>query len=218
MQIHLKDKPQRSHMAFELKDIQGQLARRIEEVSQYDMLVQHRPGKHHSNADGLSHIPDSLCYCPCYSPGCSLKALPCGGCAFCTQVEMQWKTFNDSVDDIVSLLVRRATEDKMNRDQETIELSQADWPGCSYTDLIQMQEKDPDLSIILDWIKNKREPSTQELFGSSVAKQLNTSGLVANSSPGKAQSFIIVMVLPTCLKEEVLHYCHDNKVASHLGL
>ena len=124
------------------KDIQGQLARWIEELSQYDMEVQHRPGKHHSNADGLSRIPDSLCYCSCYSPGCSLEALPCGGCAFCTRAEMQGKTFEDSVDDIVPLSVRQVTKDRRNGDQQTTKLLQEDWPGYSNTDLIQMQEND----------------------------------------------------------------------------
>jgi hypothetical protein len=31
---------------------QGQLARWMEELSQYDMVIKHRPGKNHENADG----------------------------------------------------------------------------------------------------------------------------------------------------------------------
>ena len=31
---------------------QGQLARWIEELSQYDMVIKHRPGRNHGNADG----------------------------------------------------------------------------------------------------------------------------------------------------------------------
>ena len=40
------------------KSIEGQLARWIEELSQYNMLIQHRAGKKHANADALSRIPN----------------------------------------------------------------------------------------------------------------------------------------------------------------
>lgn len=42
------------------KDPQGQIARWIEELSQYHMVVQHRPGAKHGNADALSRVPDGL--------------------------------------------------------------------------------------------------------------------------------------------------------------
>ena len=35
--------------------IEGQLAQRLEELSQYDMDVVQRAGKKHENADGLTH-------------------------------------------------------------------------------------------------------------------------------------------------------------------
>ena len=35
------------------KNAEGMLARWIEELSQYDMIIQHCPGKQHGNADGL---------------------------------------------------------------------------------------------------------------------------------------------------------------------
>ena len=36
----------------------GQLSRWLEELSQYDMIIQHRPGKLHVNADWLSRPPE----------------------------------------------------------------------------------------------------------------------------------------------------------------
>ena len=42
------------------KNIEGQLARWIEELAVYNMGIVHRPGKDHVNADGLSRIPDPL--------------------------------------------------------------------------------------------------------------------------------------------------------------
>ncbi|VDI27329.1 Hypothetical predicted protein [Mytilus galloprovincialis] len=43
------------------KEPQGQLARWLEELSQYHMTVKHRPGKRHQNADALSRLPDLAC-------------------------------------------------------------------------------------------------------------------------------------------------------------
>ena len=45
------------------KMIEDQLARWLEELSQYNMVIQHRPGKKHTNADDLSRIPDTLEHC-----------------------------------------------------------------------------------------------------------------------------------------------------------
>ena len=39
------------------KEPQGQLARWLEELSQFNMEIQHQPGKIHTNADALSRIP-----------------------------------------------------------------------------------------------------------------------------------------------------------------
>ena len=42
------------------KNIEGQLARWMEELSQFDMSVVHRAGKLHANADALALISDEL--------------------------------------------------------------------------------------------------------------------------------------------------------------
>ena len=43
------------------KDPQGQVARWIELLSEYDFQIQHRPGRKHQNADGLSRTPCPQC-------------------------------------------------------------------------------------------------------------------------------------------------------------
>jgi len=63
------------------KNIEGQLARWIEELSVYSMIIQHRPGKYHVNADALSRIPDTLADCQHYHQTIPLGSLPCGGCS-----------------------------------------------------------------------------------------------------------------------------------------
>jgi hypothetical protein len=43
------------------KDPEGQLARWLEVISAYDMEIEHRAGKQHRNADGISRIPCNQC-------------------------------------------------------------------------------------------------------------------------------------------------------------
>ena len=74
-------------------NIQGQLARWLEELSQLDMVVLHRAGVSHSNADSLSRQPDGLPYCSCYSAGKNLEDLPCHGCAVCSRAQEHWERF-----------------------------------------------------------------------------------------------------------------------------
>lgn len=88
---------------LKFKDPQGQLARWIEELSQYNMVIQHRPGIKHGNADALSRKPDDLTPCPSYVAGIRPADLPCGGCHYCTRVDQQWSNFTRDVDEAVSL-------------------------------------------------------------------------------------------------------------------
>ena len=75
----------------------------MEELSQYDFQLLHRPGAKHQNADSLSRIPDSVPLCHQYKPGVEVTKLPCGGFAYCTRAHTQWERFNKDVDDIVPL-------------------------------------------------------------------------------------------------------------------
>ncbi|CAG2235882.1 unnamed protein product [Mytilus edulis] len=93
------------------KNIEGQLARWIEELSQYNMIIQHRAGKKHINADGLSRIPDDIEACRNYRPDVNLEELPCGGCKFCTRARQQLQTFEEEVDFVVPLTIRRLVDD-----------------------------------------------------------------------------------------------------------
>ena len=89
--------------------VEGMLAQWLEELSQYDMVIQHRKGVQHGNADPLSHHPDDLKYCDCYEAGVTLESLPCGGCSFCTCLHNQWARFEADVDYVVPLAIRRIT-------------------------------------------------------------------------------------------------------------
>jgi transposase InsO family protein len=85
---------------------EGQLARWLEELAQYDLVILHRPGARHINADALSRIPDDLTPCKCFEAGEHLKDLPCGGCSFCARAQSQWERFTEFVDDVIPLAIK----------------------------------------------------------------------------------------------------------------
>ena len=62
------------------KHLEGQLARFMEELSQYNFQIVHQRGAEHNNADALSRIEDNLAPCDCYRAGTRIEDLPCGGC------------------------------------------------------------------------------------------------------------------------------------------
>eukprot|EP00731_Ephydatia_muelleri_P033154 Em0025g110a len=51
----------REMLALNFKDPQGQIARWLEILAEYDFTIQHRPGLKHSNADALSRLPCKQC-------------------------------------------------------------------------------------------------------------------------------------------------------------
>ena len=81
----------------------GQLARWLEELSQYDFKMTHRKGKDHTNADALSRIPDEMAFCEAYQAGVELACLPCGGCRYCERAHREWARFERDVDEVIPL-------------------------------------------------------------------------------------------------------------------
>ena len=130
------------------KTLEGQLARWLEELSQYDMVIQHRKGSCHTNADALSRIPDHLDFCDCYIAGKDLASLPCGGCSYCSRAHTQWVRFEDEVDNVVPLAVR-----KVVKVTEPFGMGSNWLTGKTFQELRDQQLKDKDLSMLIDWLE-----------------------------------------------------------------
>lgn len=92
---------------FCFKHPEGQLARWLEELSQYDFQIEHRAGTQHCNADALSR-QTAVFPCSCYNAGKDLSSLPCGGCSHCRKLHEQWARFDENVDDVIPLGVTQA--------------------------------------------------------------------------------------------------------------
>jgi hypothetical protein len=177
------------------KSIEGQLALWLEELSQYDMNIVHRPGVKHLNADGLSRLEGDVPECNCYEAGKSLESLPCGGCLYCQKAHSQWDRFNDDVDDVVPLGVRvisldNAADTQVSDDQDSDSQDSDSQEGDSLGKSLHKDERPPwfesypskslresqlqdtDLRPILDWLERGEDPSKADLYLSSRNTQL----------------------------------------------
>lgn len=204
------------------QNIEGQLARWIEELSQYDMIIQHRPGKKHGNADALSRIPDDLDLCNNYQPIIQLEDLPCGGCKFCTRARKQWKTFEEDVDFVMPLSVRKVSVHNTLKDNE-IGSNWAD--SFSKDELVKSQNQDTDIKQLVNWLNDDYEPRKQELQMCSpqvrhlwnCKSQLQLKdGILYYLWEDPLQDRLLFIV-PKGLRQQVLRYCHDLRSSGHLG-
>ena len=207
------------------KNIEGQLARWMEELAQFDMSVVHRAGKLHVNADALSRIPDTLDYCVNYKAGVPLSSLPCfsaeNPCKFCTRAEEKWSHFERDVDYVVPLSVKQL--------QVGPELSQGFsnfWvPRYSVGDLRREQLDDLDLGVILRWLESEASPTQCELALKSpevrhywlMRDQLVfQDGVLFYKWQDVLESHLLLIV-PSSLQDEVLYMNHDTRDSGHLG-
>ncbi|XP_072170033.1 uncharacterized protein [Diadema setosum] len=122
------------------KEPQGQLAHWLEELSQYDMKVEHQPGTKHQNADALSRMPRGDFLCENYRLGMEPDDLPCGGCSYCRKAHNNWSLFADVIDDVVPLAQRN------NISEITVDQSVEGNLLVTHLD-IDCQEGSPSLSI-----------------------------------------------------------------------
>ena len=231
---------------------QGQLARWVEELSQYDMVVKHRPGKKHINGDTMSRRPGIELQCSNYRLGIELSDLPCKGCHYCKKAHENWGNFAVEVDDVVPLaqaarykravrqLKRILATDSPLR-QEEIKVSRMEVTASSTSmeiaevralegeqdpesiDWAAEQAKDPDLKLILAFLKEGKVPSETELFAEGpYAKHtwlhkecfVLQDGVLRRNDPktGSCQR-----VVPSSLKEDIMTSYHDLPAAGHQG-
>ena len=98
-----------------LKEPQGQLARWLEELSQFYMVVRHHSGSKHANADALSIVQDKR---PCteFKLFVNLQELLCNGCKYCTKAHENWTEFATEVDQAIGLAVPVGTTEPFKTD------------------------------------------------------------------------------------------------------
>ena len=81
------------------KDPQGQIARSMEELSLYNMVLEHKAGKKHENADALSRKPYEKPLCNAYVSG----IYHAGDVSTVKKAHYQWGSFASEVYDAIPL-------------------------------------------------------------------------------------------------------------------
>ena len=142
------------------RHIEGQLARWVEELEQFDMEILHRKGKDHQNADALSRIPEEV-GCFNYEANKELESLPCGGCKYCRKFQEKWKSFETQVDDVVPLSSGGVIS--------SIDLDEA--TGWTLEELREEQKKDPEINLLYEGLVNNIDPTQEQVSLASTGQK-----------------------------------------------
>ena len=204
---------------FKFKDCSGQLGRWLEELSQYALVIQHRPGSRHGNADAMSRIPAPEKECNCYQAGHEPAQLPCGGCAYCRRMHTQWSRFEEDVDYVVPLGVRAIAAVGCDPNESLTELH-----GYGDKELEQHQRRDPALFPIFKWLEEPPSQAALQLQGHKTkALWRNKDHLILKNGVLYYKWFlpdsstIQKLVVPDNLRAELLQLAHDSKGGGHWG-
>ena len=221
------------------KNPQGQLARWLEELAQYNMTIKHRAGSKHQNADALSRIPVGD-ICNNYKMGYNLEKLTCKGCMYCQRVHKNWSCFAESVDDVLPSVGCRPSPEQLGINQSMTDLYKSEankvlnistgdlgpLEGWGYTakQLTEFQNNEEPLKLIVAWCREGNEPPEGVLFRSSPATKhiwlnketfLIKNGLLWKKSP---QSSDLRFVVHDALKREIMVLNHEIPMGGHQGI
>ena len=205
------------------KNPNGQLARWLEELSQYWMDIHHRPGNKHVNADALSRLQDDVqVTCQEYLHDVQPENLPCGGCSHCQKKHGEWSRFIDLVDEAVPLVSMGRKVQQVSNGSPVV----ASWlNGYSWEEVRTFQAEDKELKFILTWLELQEEPPEGELFLSSPATKhywinkelfsLSDDGVLWKRRDDIASEKLLVV--PAALKKEIMTLSHDLPSTGHQG-
>ena len=187
---------------------EGQVARWIECLQQYDFAVEHRPGARHSNADALSRRP------------CLRES-----CRHCDRMESR-EQFSESQEQTPVNADSRSDIPQV----ATLTLSSPMAIGDrSLADLREAQLRDPEIKPVLEWMEESDDkPTWEETAPHSLATKVYCSQWESLRIFGgvlyrlwetpSGDTIIKQLVLPKALRAEVLQQLHDAPTAGHLGI
>ena len=180
---------------FNFKEPEGQVARWIETLSTFTFDIEHRPGKQHGNADGLSRRPCKQCG----QEGAELVCL--------VQSEEA---------DVPARTVQTAPETEHWIDgwcHETLRTNQEEDPDIGK--VLKMKEASPSKP---QWKVVSAENEAVKAYWFLWSQLHIKNGVLyklweeETSPTGHWQ-----LVLPTVMREQVMQMLHDHKCAGHLG-
>ncbi|CAG2197047.1 unnamed protein product [Mytilus edulis] len=194
------------------KNPEGQMARWLEVLASYNFTIQHRPGKQHSNADGLSRQP-------------------CTTCSYCSRQEEKDESNSES-DNIQHLRVTKTEKEPeiLGTEEEDTEDSDESlkWvDGRSREEISRAQQADKILGQL--WKLKKDSPTKPKwesiseqsrvfkVYWSQWDRIKLTNGILYRDWISKTKGEISQLLLPACWQDEVLRMLHDDPAAGHFG-
>ena len=197
---------------------EGQLARWMEVIGQYDITIEHRPGRLHGNADGLSRRPCKQC-----------------GRQETTPINDTLKTEAASSADVMSDEQNQSeykTVEEMNSEQVEDDnwMRSIFWqPEISCCDVRQGQLEDQTINTVLMAKEGTKErPRWEEISAYSPAVktywaqwdqlEVHSGVLCKKWESADGEQTQLKVILPGKYRNEILEQLHGSKTAGHMGL
>ncbi len=138
-----------------MREPEGQLARWLEKLGEYDFKVVHRPGRCHENADVLSRRPcRSTCPCNLKNPILSSPQL----CHQAVQCDFDGKPVNN----VPTAVTTESCQ--VGVVQHAVTASTSSFSGWTTEELCAAQAVDPDIAPIQRWMNESMErPSWEDV-------------------------------------------------------
>lgn len=200
-----------------LKTPSGQMARWLQEVSTYNLIVTHRPGRKHGNADALSRKPCQACL---HQQKLNETSLDCS-------INQEEGVTDSYVDPKHTVLATTRNQEQQKQKQQ-LTMNQCLLNGWDPTEMGQEQLKDPNIGIIytakLDG--NPRPEWNCVSSGSAHLKtlwrqwdrlEMHASMLYRKWSNSDDVDSTLQLIVPDSRILQVLKLSHDIPSAGHLG-
>ena len=180
------------------KNPECQMWRWIRVLSTYDFEIQHRPGKQHGNADGLSRRP-------------------CQECRHCEQQEFKEQSADQEGLDHGICAVTSKPIERTDRWCEPWSMEQ----------IRAWQAEDSDIALALMWKQASRKPAWKDVKKESVVARTYWSMLerlcvldrILYRSPDPNSKFSAPrLVPPRAIREQIFIFSHASRTGSHLRI
>ena len=170
---------------------EGQLARWLEVLSEYDMEIIHRPGNKHSNADALSRVP-------------------CKQCGYCSN----WKNnISDETAMVRNISTDGYSNDLSNDEQLSLKELQDSDKSIQFIKRAFIDHKKPSFSEI-----SGRSVATRCVWSQWDRLKVIDGILYRRFETTDTSKNRLQAIVPFAERRNVLFQCHDSKTSAHLGV